>query len=347
MAKRINSSRLTPKLEKQEMDDVFIAFYELVEIHKNKDHHTQNYIAIRLVTVIEQFFRKIIEKQIKDGNRENIPAEIILKTSDFINLQQIDKELLIASSYPLQNINEIRDTMKQYNVINPFSDAEILKSFRELFSLRHDTVHTVISVNEEVVKYHTLVECMLKQVFDSVYGGEKYFYLSKGRALFELEKCNDAIKCYDKIIALKPDDVDAYYNKGITLVDLGHREKAIVCFDRVLELNSDYVGAYIYKGIILAELRQYAESIQCFDKAIELKPDSYVVYNNKGTTLAKLGQYTEAIQYFDKAIELKPDSYVVYNNKGDAFADLGRSSDAKKCHDKAKELKFDGANNSK
>ena len=347
MAKRINLSRLTPKLKKQEMDDVFIAFYELVEIHKNKDHHIQNYVAIRLVTVIEQFFRKIIEKQIKDGNSENIPAEIILKTSDFINLQQIDKERLIASSYPLQNINEIRDIMKQYDVIDPFPDAEILKSFRELFSLRHDTVHTVMSVNEEVVKYHELVEDMMEHVLNHVFNGKRYFYLSKGLALFKLEKYNDAIKYYDKMIELKHDDVDAYYNKGIALADSEHREKAIVCFDSVLELNFDDIDAYIQKGIILAELERYDEAIQCLDKTIELKPDSYVAYNNKGIILAKLERYDEAIQCFDKTIELKPDSYVAYNNKRDVLRKLGRFSDARKCRDKVIELKSDNADNSK
>ena len=32
---------------------------------KKKDQHTQNYIVIRLVTIIEQFFRKIVERQIE------------------------------------------------------------------------------------------------------------------------------------------------------------------------------------------------------------------------------------------------------------------------------------------
>ena len=64
MPKKINLSRFTPKLEKQEMDDVFDEFYILDEILECKDQHTRNYIVIRLVTIIEQFFRKIIEKQI-------------------------------------------------------------------------------------------------------------------------------------------------------------------------------------------------------------------------------------------------------------------------------------------
>ena len=64
MAQKIIARNFTNKLEKQGMDDVFVEFYRLDEILENKDQHTQNYIAIRLVTVIEQFFRKIVEEQI-------------------------------------------------------------------------------------------------------------------------------------------------------------------------------------------------------------------------------------------------------------------------------------------
>ena len=46
----------TNKLEKQQMNGVFVEFYKLDEIQENRDQHTQNYILIRLVIVIEQFF---------------------------------------------------------------------------------------------------------------------------------------------------------------------------------------------------------------------------------------------------------------------------------------------------
>ena len=38
------------------MDDMFTEFYRLDEIFEKNDQHTQNYVVIRLVTIIEQFF---------------------------------------------------------------------------------------------------------------------------------------------------------------------------------------------------------------------------------------------------------------------------------------------------
>ena len=81
--KRI-SLHLTPKLTKQEMDDVFVEFYRLDEIFGKRDRHTQNYIVIRLVTIIEQFFRKIVEKQI-ENNKGKIPQEITININYLSN----------------------------------------------------------------------------------------------------------------------------------------------------------------------------------------------------------------------------------------------------------------------
>ena len=90
--------RLTPKLRKQEMDDVFTEFYRLDEILGKDDQHTKNYIVIRLVTIIEQFFRKIIEKQI-ENNKSKTPREITINTDYLRDIQSTSKERLISSSY--------------------------------------------------------------------------------------------------------------------------------------------------------------------------------------------------------------------------------------------------------
>ena len=173
MAQKIIARNFTNKLKKQEMDDVFVEFYRLDEILENKDQHIQNYIVIRLVTVIEQFFRKIVEEQIKSGNIHNIPSQITLNTSDFMHVPQIYKERLISSSYSFQSIDAISDAMKHYNVKNPFLDEQISKLFKALFALRHDTVHTVMPLKEDVGKYHRFIENMIMRVLENIYGGNR------------------------------------------------------------------------------------------------------------------------------------------------------------------------------
>ena len=129
---------LTPKLTKQEMDDVFVEFYRLGDILGKKDQHAQNYIIIRLVTIIEQFFRKIVEKQIKNM-KGIIPREITINTNYLSNIKSTSKERLISSSYSFQNVDEITQTMKDFQIQNVFfwDNKDHQDQFKELFKLRH------------------------------------------------------------------------------------------------------------------------------------------------------------------------------------------------------------------
>ena len=154
MVKPIQVRQPTPELLKQEMTDVIAEFYKLDEILKDTSQHTRNYVVIRLVTVIEQFFRKIIEKKINDDKLgDYIPNQLKLDKQTFMNLKSITKATLISSSYSFQSVGVIKEIMNQFNVRNPFSNSSSAeKEFEALFQFRHNTVHSVVSSYLEIRK---------------------------------------------------------------------------------------------------------------------------------------------------------------------------------------------------
>ncbi len=89
------------------------------------------------------------------------------------------------------------------------------------------------------------------------------------RELHDLGKYQEAIKCYDKVIELEPDDYAAYYNKGLALHDLGKYKEAIDCYDKAIEIKLDYANAYQNKGISLYCAGDESEAIKCWDKVAE------------------------------------------------------------------------------
>ena len=98
MNKELRIRHPTPELLKQEMTNVIVEFYSLTEILEKTDRHTHNYVIIRLVTIIEQFFRKIIESKIKNDDSFNyIPERVSLDKQTFVNIKSLTKETLIAS----------------------------------------------------------------------------------------------------------------------------------------------------------------------------------------------------------------------------------------------------------
>ena len=153
---------------------------------------------------MKQFFRKVVEKQIKD-KKGAIPSEITINTGYLSDMQSTSKERLISSRYSFQNVEDIVQTMKNFQILNVFSCKEknYKKEFKELFKLRHDTVHTVMPLKEDIAKYHKITEDMNKRVLAQTYNGDEYFYVSKGNAFLALERYGGAIQCYDQIIEIK------------------------------------------------------------------------------------------------------------------------------------------------
>ncbi|WP_348248191.1 tetratricopeptide repeat protein [Leptolyngbya sp. GB1-A1] len=160
-------------------------------------------------------------------------------------------------------------------------------------------------------------------------------------ALFELERYEEAIDCYEKAIEYKPDKHAAWNNRGIALANLERYEEAIVSWNKALEHKPDAHQAWNNRGIALANLGQYKEAIVSWDKAIEYKPDKHAAWNNRGFALANLGQYKEAIGSWDKALELKPDDDAAWNNRGLALVNLGHYEEAIGSYEKALEYKPD------
>jgi len=130
---------------------------------------------------------------------------------------------------------------------------------------------------------------------------------NRGAMLQQLRKHSEALACYDKAIALKPDYANAHFNRGFTLEKLGRREEAVASYDRAIALKPDHVGAYNNRGVILQALRRYDDAHASYTRAIAAGPNNFEAYNNLGIVLLNKGNITQAGKMFRKALELKPD----------------------------------------
>jgi tetratricopeptide (TPR) repeat protein len=74
-------------------------------------------------------------------------------------------------------------------------------------------------------------------------------------------------------------NVDALYNKGLDLLDQYKHEEAIKYFDRVLAIEPDAVDALNNKGVALAELARYEQAVEYFDRALAIIDE--VVFGNR------------------------------------------------------------------
>ena len=85
-------------------------------------------------------------------------------------------------------------------------------------------------------------------------------------------RTDDALKLYDRAVALEPDGSEAYFSRGVLLINVKRYEEAEESFRRGSELaQGNPVGEY-YLGRIGAETNRPEVAIRHFQRAIEIRP---------------------------------------------------------------------------
>ncbi|MGI0066094.1 MAG: tetratricopeptide repeat protein [Nitrosotalea sp.] len=65
------------------------------------------------------------------------------------------------------------------------------------------------------------------------------------------------------------DAINALYDEGNLLLCMEKYEEALVCYDRILEISPSSKRAAGYKGLALFKLKRHAEASQCYERALE------------------------------------------------------------------------------
>jgi len=81
-----------------------------------------------------------------------------------------------------------------------------------------------------------------------------------------------AIKDFDKVLELRPNDAKAIYNRGTSYVKLGEYKKAKIDFDKALDLNPKYYRALINRSICYVQLNENNRAKKDFTLAVSLSP---------------------------------------------------------------------------
>ncbi|CUR52311.1 TPR repeat-containing protein [Nitrosotalea devaniterrae] len=62
--------------------------------------------------------------------------------------------------------------------------------------------------------------------------------------------------------------INALYDEGKLLLCMERYEEALRCYDRILEISPSSKRASGYKGLALFKLKRHAEASQCYEKAL-------------------------------------------------------------------------------
>jgi len=131
-------------------------------------------------------------------------------------------------------------------------------------------------------------------------------HVQRGNVLLGLRRFPEAIASYDKATAINPQHVDAWNNKGQALHELGRFSDAIACYDKVLTAKPAFVAALVNRGAAFKDSRQAEKAITDFDQALAIAPDDTIALINRAETLLILRRIDEALESFDRVISINP-----------------------------------------
>jgi tetratricopeptide (TPR) repeat protein len=92
-----------------------------------------------------------------------------------------------------------------------------------------------------------------------------------------------------------------WYDMGILCSVYGNDKNAIRHFNKVIKLEPENSKAYFHRGVSYGEMGQYENSLSSINKAIEIDPDSGLFYYGRGRVYLLSGDTEKAIEDFKLA----------------------------------------------
>jgi tetratricopeptide (TPR) repeat protein len=193
-----------------------------------------------------------------------------------------------------------------------------------------------------------------------------------------LDRTDEAKKHLEKLIAAKPDDMEAilalgniererkqfgacadaygkaigllsspvkanwtmFYFRGICFERNKEWPKAEAAFKRALDLYPDQPHVLNYLGYSWIDQGIHLdEGMDMIKRSVEQRPDDGYIVDSLGWAYYRLGNYDEAVKNLEKAVELKPVDPTINDHLGDVYWKVDRTLEAKFQWSHARDLK--------
>lgn len=195
----------------------------------------------------------------------------------------------------------------------------------------------------------------------------------RGSLLAYLGRAREALKAYDRGLALAPADAEmlvgrsgvretlkdqagaeadldaaakadpnsafVFNARGLYDWNHGRLDAGLAEFDRAIELGPEEADIYFNRALILIEQNHQDRAIRDLNLALKLDPKDARAMALKGEAFRRLGDQTRALEVLDAAVQLDPDLAVALWRRGLVEAELGDKAAAEA--DRARALKLD------
>jgi len=129
-------------------------------------------------------------------------------------------------------------------------------------------------------------------------------------ALLELSKGHrdQALKCYQRIIAISPNDVRARYQCGMLYLDAKDTASAIKIAGDLLSQFGKRPEGHMIRGLVLYQQKNYGDAVVELEKTVQLGRIP-LAHHYLGLSHYNRGEFELALAQFNKELDLNPKQY--------------------------------------
>ena len=127
-----------------------------------------------------------------------------------------------------------------------------------------------------------------------------------GVALASQERFQEAIRAFQKAIALSPDFAMAYYNMGLAHIRLQQYREAARALSAAVQVQSDYGEAWYQLGVAMQMQERFEAASDAYEIALRLNPHAPNILYRLGYAFLRQQNWDRAAAYWDRLIEANP-----------------------------------------
>jgi tetratricopeptide (TPR) repeat protein len=156
------------------------------------------------------------------------------------------------------------------------------------------------------------------------------------------KRYDDAILLYQKLVEMHPGEDSFLLSLGWAYHDSGRLDDAIACFERLLavELERRVFTGFAFDELvrIFKEKGEYERLLDICERAAAAQPDDIALLNDLGDAYLKAGKASESVRVFRKMAEMEPDASATYCSLGNALVHAGDFDGAEAAYGRAVEI---------
>lgn len=154
----------------------------------------------------------------------------------------------------------------------------------------------------------------------------------RGDILKTQRRLDEALACYEQVIAAQPSDAEAWNNLGNARLEQGDAEGASEALRKAVALRPGVATIHVNLGRALAAASHYQDSLLAFDEAVRLEPKNAVAVAELGKALNRVGHSKDALRALSDAARLDPRNPDIFVAIGLTFAMLGEADRAEEAY---------------